>query len=69
MGLELSDGRYYVEWCENGVRTRKPAGTTAVETLEVHRKRRHAVEAGASEWLPAFLYLTPQVRPTGRSAV
>ena len=41
----LPDGRYYVEWYEEGVRKREPAGTTAAEALEVQRKRRHNVEA------------------------
>lgn len=41
----LPEGRYYVEWYDGGTRKREPAGTTASQALEVHRRRRHQLEA------------------------
>jgi hypothetical protein len=41
----LPEGRYYVEWYDDGMRKREPAGTTAAQALQVHRRRRHELEA------------------------
>ena len=41
----LPEGRYYVEWYDGASRKREPAGTTACQALEVHRRRRHQLEA------------------------
>lgn len=43
----LPDGRYYVEWYEQGARKREPAGTTVAQALEVQRRRNHQVEGQA----------------------
>src|SRR5437763_2664767 len=43
----LPDGRYYVEWYEQGSRRREPAGTTVAQALEVQRRRRHLEEGQA----------------------
>lgn len=40
----LPQGRYYIEWYENGRRRREPGGITTAEALEVARKRRHILE-------------------------
>ena len=50
----IPDGRYYVEWSEQGARKREPAGTTVAQALEVQRRRRHQIEGQA-------LGLTPVV--------
>ena len=41
----LPEGRYYVEWYDGPNRKREPAGTTASQALEVHRRRRHQLDA------------------------
>ena len=43
----LPDGRYYVEWYEQGTRKREPAGATVAQALEVQRRRRHQIEGQA----------------------
>lgn len=43
----LPDGRFYVEWYQQGARKREPAGTTVAQALEVQRRRRHLIEAEA----------------------
>ena len=43
----LPDGRYYVEWYEQGARKREPAGTTVAQALEVQRRRRYLIEGQA----------------------
>jgi hypothetical protein len=58
----LPDGRYYVEWYEDGIRKREPAGTTAAEALEVQRKRRHRME-GRILGLAPGVPLTPTELP------
>jgi transposase len=40
----LPDGRYVIEWHENGHRRREAAGTTSAEALEAQRKKRHELE-------------------------
>ncbi len=35
----LPEGRYLIEWYENGERRREAAGTTASEALEAQRKK------------------------------
>lgn len=40
----LPEGRYYIEWYEDGSRRREPAGTTAAQALEVHRRKRHQID-------------------------
>ena len=55
----LPDGRYYVEWYEQGSRRREPAGTTVAQALEVQRRRRHLAEGQALGLRPG------DARPTG----
>ncbi len=43
----LPDGRYFVEWWQNGKRKREAAGATASDALEVARRRKHKLEARA----------------------
>src|SRR5688572_10416519 len=43
----LPDGRYYVEWYEQGARKREPAGITVAQALEIQRRRRHLIEGQA----------------------
>lgn len=50
----LPDGRYYVEWYEEGSRKREPAGSTVAQALEVQRKRRHDVEGRSLGFARAF---------------
>jgi len=50
----LPDGRYYVEWYEQGSRRREPAGTTVAQALEVQRRRRHLAEGQALGLTPAM---------------
>src|SRR5713101_7444230 len=50
----LPDGRYYVEWYEQGSRRREPAGTTVAQALEVQRRRRHLAEGQALGLAPAM---------------
>jgi integrase len=50
----LPDGRYYVEWYEQGTRRREPAGTTVAQALEVQRRRRHLAEGQALGLAPAM---------------
>src|ERR1019366_5415495 len=40
----LPEGRYFVEWWTGGKRKREAGGGTAVEALEVARRRKHTVE-------------------------
>jgi len=40
----LPEGRYFVEWYENGKRRRGAAGVTAAEALEAQRRKRHELE-------------------------
>ncbi len=40
----LPEGRYYIEWYEEGSRRREAAGTTAAQALEVHRRKRHQID-------------------------
>jgi integrase/recombinase XerD len=54
----LPDGRYYVEWYEQGSRRREPAGTTVAQALEVQRRRRHLAEGQALGLAPAMHVLT-----------
>ncbi len=49
----LPDGRYYVEWYENGKRCRLPGGKTAAEALEAQRRKRHELE-GRKLGVPGF---------------
>jgi integrase/recombinase XerD len=43
----LPDGDYFVEWREDGRRRRQPAGNTAAQAMEEHRRKRHELEAHA----------------------
>lgn len=40
----LPEGRYLIEWYENGQRCRAAAGITSAEALEAQRKKRHELE-------------------------
>ncbi len=40
----LPDGRYFIEWYEEGRRRRAVAGITTAQALEAHRKKRHELE-------------------------
>lgn len=40
----LPEGRYLIEWYENGQRCREAAGITSAEALEAQRKKRHELE-------------------------
>ena len=40
----LPDGRYFIEWYEDGRRRRAVAGITTAQALEAHRKKRHELE-------------------------
>lgn len=41
----LPEGRYLIEWYEDGQRCRGAAGVTSAEALEAQRKKRHELEA------------------------
>jgi integrase len=43
----LPEGRYFVEWWQQGKRKREAGGGTASEALEVARKRKHLLEGRA----------------------
>ena len=49
----LPDGRYFVEWREEGKRRREAAGVTAAEALEAQRKKRHELE-GRKLGIPGY---------------
>lgn len=40
----LPEGRYYIEWYDEGVRRREPAGTTVAQVLEVQRRKKHQLD-------------------------
>ena len=40
----LPEGRYYVEWYDEGTRRREPAGSTVAQALEVQRRRKHQID-------------------------
>jgi integrase len=40
----LPEGRYYVEWYEDGSRRREQAGSTVAQALEVQRRKKHQME-------------------------
>jgi len=49
----LPDGRYYIEWHEQGKRRRQAAGSTVAEAQEAQRLKRHELE-GRHLGLPGF---------------
>jgi hypothetical protein len=40
----LPEGRYYVEWYEDGSRRREQAGSTVAQALEVQRRKKHQMD-------------------------
>jgi integrase/recombinase XerD len=40
----VPDGRYFIEWYEEGQRRRESAGTTVAQATEAHRRKRHQLE-------------------------
>lgn len=40
----LPEGRYYVEWYEDGSRRREQAGSTVAQALEVQRRKKHQID-------------------------
>ncbi|HYZ84474.1 MAG TPA: hypothetical protein VE621_08730 [Bryobacteraceae bacterium] len=40
----IPDGRYFIEWYEDGHRRREAAGTTVARATEAHRRKRHQLE-------------------------
>lgn len=55
----LPEGRYYVEWYDEGTRRREPAGSTVAQALEVQRRRKHQIDG-----LQLGLVSTPKPKPT-----
>jgi integrase/recombinase XerD len=49
----LPDGRYYIEWYEQGNRRREFGGSTVAEVLEAQRRKRHELE-GRKLRLPGY---------------
>jgi integrase/recombinase XerD len=43
----LAEGRYFIEWYENGRRKRQAAGVTVAEAQEVARRKKHMLEGRA----------------------
>lgn len=60
----LPDGRYFIEWRDDGKRRREAAGVTAAEALEAQRKKRHELE-GRKLGLPGYgpTPATPAAQP------
>jgi integrase/recombinase XerD len=48
----LPEGRYYVEWYEEGTR-REPAGSTVAQALEVQRRKKHQIDGLQLGLVPA----------------
>ena len=40
----LPEGRYYVEWYDEGARRREQAGSTVAQALEVQRRKKHQID-------------------------
>ncbi|MGO9094511.1 MAG: tyrosine-type recombinase/integrase [Bryobacteraceae bacterium] len=60
----LPDGRYLIEWYENGRRCRGAAGITSAEAIEAQRKKRHELKAVRPGLAPKpTVEETPPVRP------
>ena len=55
----LPEGRYYVEWYDEGARRREQAGSTVAQALEVQRRKKHQIDG-----LQLGLVSTRKVAPT-----
>lgn len=40
----MPEGRYYIEWYDEGVRRREPGGSTVAQALEVQRRKKHQID-------------------------